>query len=58
MGRILPPMPYSVVKRDDKWCVVKADGSKTFGCHPSRLKALRQLRAIEANEHKTKPRTR
>lgn len=45
-------MPYDIRKMGSKYCVVKRDGGKKMGCHPSRAKAVRQLRAIMASEHK------
>ena len=45
-------MPYKIVKRKNQYCVQKEDGSKTFGCHPSKAKATAQLRALYANEGK------
>lgn len=35
-----------IKKRKNKWCVMSSKG-KTLGCHPSRKKALQQLRAVE-----------
>lgn len=46
-------MPYKIVKKDDKWCVQKKDGSKTVGCHNSEEKAKRQMSALYANENKS-----
>lgn len=45
-------MPYTIRKRDDRFCVVKADDpdGKTFGCHDTEEKAKGQIAAIEANE--------
>lgn len=45
-------MPYDIVKRGSKYCVVKREGGKKMGCHPSRAKAVKQLRAIMASENK------
>lgn len=45
-------MPYDVVKRGSQFCVEKKDGSKTFGCHPTRDAANKQLAALYANEPK------
>lgn len=42
-------MPYTIVKRGDKHCVVKKDGGKTFGCHGSHAEAVKQMRAIYAH---------
>lgn len=41
-----------MVRRGGKFCVEKQDGSKSFGCHPSRKKANSQLSALYANEPK------
>jgi hypothetical protein len=37
-------------KQDGKWVVKDSTGKKTLGTHPSRKKALTQLRAIEASK--------
>lgn len=43
-----------IVKRGKKWAV-KAEGTnKTLGVHPTRGKALAQLRAIEASKARRK----
>lgn len=43
-------MPWSIERRDKRWCVVKdADGSSA-GCHDSRTDAVKQQRALYANE--------
>lgn len=41
-------MPYDVVHRGGKWVVIGKDG-KVHGTHPTREKALRQMRALYAN---------
>jgi hypothetical protein len=43
-------MPYEVRKKGSKHCVYKKGTDKEFGCHPSRSKALAQLRALYAND--------
>lgn len=43
-------MPYAIRHRSDGWCVVKETDGKSMGCHPSRQKALDQLRALYAAE--------
>lgn len=48
-------MPYDIVKRGSKFCVVKRDGGKALGCHPTRTAAVRQMRAIYASESKHHP---
>lgn len=43
-------MPYTIVKKGDQYCVItqgKAD--HVHGCHPSRAKAVTQLKALYAN---------
>lgn len=45
-------MPYDIVKRKDKFCVVKADTEKTMGCHDTRDEALKQQRALYAAERR------
>src|SRR5260221_273693 len=50
-------MPYHVVKhgannRVLQFCVEKQDGSKSFGCHPTKEKAEAQMAAMYANEPK------
>ena len=39
-----------VKKRGDEWVVMNKDETKVLGTHPSKTKALAQLRAIEANK--------
>jgi hypothetical protein len=46
-------MPLKIVKRGSAYIVTDPKG-KTFGTHPSRLKALKQIAAIEASKHKRK----
>ncbi len=45
-------MPYKVEKRGSEYCVVKKDDGKKIGCHSTREKALRQMRALYAKEKK------
>jgi hypothetical protein len=45
-------MPYDIVKRKGKFCVVKADDNKTMGCHETREEALDQQRALYASERR------
>jgi hypothetical protein len=40
----------SIKKRGSKWVVTDRSGKKTLGTHPSRKKALAQLRAIEISK--------
>ena len=39
-----------IVKKGGKYQVRSSDGSKLLGTHSSRLRALAQLRAIEASK--------
>ena len=41
-----------IKKRGSKYVVTDSSGRKVLGTHPSKAKALDQLRAIEANKHK------
>lgn len=44
-------MPWKIAKSGNNFSVVKDDGSgKVVGKHPSRKKALTQLRALYASE--------
>ena len=44
-------MPWKIAKSGNKFAVVKDDGSgKVIGTHPSKAKALAQLRALYASE--------
>lgn len=38
-------------KRGSKWVVLDKKGKKTLGTHPTKEKALAQLRAIEISKH-------
>lgn len=42
-----------VEHRDGKWVVLNHDKTKVLGEHPTKGKALAQLRAIEANKHES-----
>jgi hypothetical protein len=45
-------MPWKVVARDGQFCVVVSEGPKAgsqVACHPTREKALAQVRALYAN---------
>jgi hypothetical protein len=42
-------MPYKIVRSDDKYKVKKKDGSHTFGTHPSRKAAKKQIAALHIN---------
>lgn len=39
-----------IEKRGDEWVVLNKDKTKVLGTHPSKEKALAQLRAIEINK--------
>lgn len=45
-------MPWTIEKRGDEYCVVKEGTSEVVngGCHPSRADAIKQQRALYANE--------
>ena len=45
-------MPYKIVTRDDKHCIVKEDDpdGKEFGCHATEKEAQDQMAAMMANE--------
>jgi hypothetical protein len=50
-------VPYEVVRvtstgKHPVWVVRKKGGGRVFGRHPTRDKALAQLRALYASEHK------
>jgi hypothetical protein len=43
-------MPYKIKRNDDEYEVVKVEGGKVMGTHPSRTKARAQIRALYASE--------
>lgn len=43
-------MPYRISQRGSRYCVLKQDDDRNMGCHDTREDALRQLRALHANE--------
>lgn len=43
-------MPYEITQRGSQYCVIKQGTSQSMGCHDTREEALRQMRAIIANE--------
>lgn len=43
-------MPYDIVERDNKYCVVKEGSGETVYCHDSRAEAIDQIAAIEMSE--------
>jgi len=42
-------MPYEIRRVDGEFCVFKQGTDKRMGCHPSRARAERQMRALYAN---------
>ena len=45
-------MPWTIERKQDEWCVINPDGSSA-GCHATRERALRQQRALYAQESQT-----
>lgn len=43
-------MPWSIHRRDDKYCVVKDQSGEVEGCHDSRNDAVAQIRALNIAE--------
>ena len=43
-------MPYNVIESGSEFCVVKKSDGKKMGCHPTKEKAMVQMRALYANE--------
>lgn len=43
-------MPWSIKERDGQFCVVKDDDGEVEGCHDTRDRAERQMRALYASE--------
>ena len=43
-------MPWSLSQRDGKWCVIKDSDGSEAGCHVTRADAIKQQRALYANE--------
>ena len=43
-------MPYSVVRRNGRWCVIKDNDGTLMGCHDTPREAYAQITAIEAAE--------
>lgn len=41
-----------IKKVGKQYCVFDHTGKKKLGCHPTRAKALAQLRAVEASKHR------
>ncbi len=51
-------MPYAIEKRGSKWEVVNKETGKAHGTHPSREKALKQMRLLYMVEGGGKPRSK
>ncbi len=43
-------MPWSLEHRTEGWCVIKESDSSVAGCHDTRADAIKQQRALYANE--------
>jgi hypothetical protein len=43
-------MPWKIQKRGSQFAVVKKTGGHTLGVHPSKAAAVKQMRALHANE--------
>lgn len=43
-------MPWRLEQRDGEWCVIKEGETNPVGCHASRADAIKQQRALYANE--------
>jgi hypothetical protein len=46
-------LPWTIQRKDDEWCVIKDDDGSSAGCHATRERALRQQRALYAQESQT-----
>jgi hypothetical protein len=46
-------MPWSIQRKDDEWCVIKDSDGSSAGCHATRERALKQQRALYAQESQT-----
>jgi hypothetical protein len=46
-------MPWRIERRDGRYCVVKSDDGDVEGCHDSRAQAIKQQRALYAQESRT-----
>jgi len=42
-------MPWVILQRDGKWCVVRKDDGETKKCYDRRNEALQYLRALYSN---------
>lgn len=43
-------MPWSIQHKGDEWCVIKDSDGSSAGCHATRERALKQQRALYAQE--------
>ena len=43
-------MPWHLEQRDGKYCVIKDADGHNQGCHPTRVEAIKQMRALYAQE--------
>src|SRR5688500_3227073 len=46
-------MPWEIIKRGSKHCVIRSDTRATVHCHPSQQEAADHLSALYANEKKS-----
>lgn len=46
-------MPWSIQRKDGRYCVIKDADGKSAGCHDSRADAIKQQRALYAQESRT-----
>ncbi len=46
-------MPWSLEHRSEGWCVIKESDGSSAGCHDTRADAIKQQRALYANESRT-----
>lgn len=48
-------MPYSIAKRNERYCLVKKSTGKMLngGCHATREQAMAQMAAINISEHQS-----
>lgn len=51
-------MPYKIKKSGSKYKVVKEGDGKVMGTHDTKKEALKQLKALYANEDGEDPRTK
>ena len=47
-------MPYTIVRREDQYCVAKESDGSILGCHDTREEAVDQIAAVEASEDREK----